>query len=596
MDSPGGAADGLPPPVGSDTEPDTNSDDDDDASSVASVDQDLPAGFSSLCSIKSVDDDMTTWSIVGPVRKDQRIDATIFTHEVHVRGPKALSCREAYARACVRLVSVGMYASLVSTHTSLRIVARNINTDPALDGAQEPSWRDVTGGDPSEADIVKVLRRATAASTGTGRLTIVSTESAADHTWRKYALRQRDRRSARRAVRFYRRRVGENLRQDDRIVRAVSSGACGRVRGAFEFSTASKPGGRARRLKVSHGVTMPRILPSRKEYTEMKRRGVEAVGRVPHRLWTFDTRGEVVVWTFVAGTAQSGTRLYMDAEGRQRELARSGVKRGSLSAAAEGDAHPVVATETMDEDPGAAEDPHLMRDLQLSSTSFLQTANGSDKVCVVALEFDGPALIQKAIKDGFDSSYVGDPRLAANTLTVAADGGPVCRRSLTAVTVTLSTQYLHTHQSPLLPLLYILSGEHQLHSGIGRKLREAIRAVAEHTYLVPFREGSEADADDPSTSFVGVRVSSPLRLCGDNCMQDHFLSLTGGSDAWRCAKAWPCPEEDLLTPSAQSKKVSRLRTVAMVEEHWLLALWTLARWCALRTSTWKCVGGLVGIV
>jgi len=341
---------------------------------------------------------------------------------------------------------------------------------------------------------------------------------------------------------------------------------------------------------------MSRILLSRKEYTEMKWRGVEAVGRVPHRLWTFDTRGEVVVWPFVAGTAQSGTRLYTDIEGRQRELARSGVKRGSLSAAAEGDAHSVVATEKMDEDPGAAEDPHLMRDLQLSSTSFLQTANGSDKVRVVALSFDGPVLIQKTITDGFDSSYVGDPRLAANTLTVAADGGPVCRRSLTAVTVTLSTQHFHTHQSPLLPLLYILSGEHQLHSGIGRQLREAIRAVAEHTYLVPFRDGSEADADDPPTAFVGVRVSSLLRLYGDNCMQDHFLSLTGGSDAWRCAKAWPCPEEYLLTPSSQSKKVSRLRTVAMVEEHWLLAVWTLARWCALRTSTWNCVGGLVGIV
>ncbi|OSX70577.1 hypothetical protein BU14_0717s0004 [Porphyra umbilicalis] len=491
---------------------------------------------------------------------------------------------------------IGYVRQFGSTHTSLRIVARNINMDPALDGAQEPSWRDVTGGDPSEADIVKILRRASAASTDTGRLTVVSTESAADHTWRKHALRQRDCRSARRAVRSYRRRVAEILRQDDRIVRAVSSGACGRVRGAFEFSTASKPGGRARHLKVSHGVTMSRILLSRKEYTEMKWRGVEAVGRVPHRLWTFDTRGEVVVWPFVAGTAQSGTRLYTDIEGRQRELARSGVKRGSLSAAAEGDAHSVVATEKMDEDPGAAEDPHLMRDLQLSSTSFLRTANGSDKVRVVALSFDGPVLIQKTITDGFDSSYVGDPRLAANTLTVAADGGPVCRRSLTAVTVTLSTQHFHTHQSPLLPLLYILSGEHQLHSGIGRQLREAIRAVAEHTYLVPFRDGSEADADDPPTAFVGVRVSSLLRLYGDNCMQDHFLSLTGGSDAWRCAKAWPCPEEYLLTPSSQSKKVSRLRTVAMVEEHWLLAVWTLARWCALRTSTWNCVGGLVGIV
>jgi len=48
MDGPGGAADGLPRPVASDTEPDTDADDDDDASSVAGVDEDLPAGFLSV--------------------------------------------------------------------------------------------------------------------------------------------------------------------------------------------------------------------------------------------------------------------------------------------------------------------------------------------------------------------------------------------------------------------------------------------------------------------------------------------------------------------------------------------------------------------
>jgi len=585
----------------------------DEAAAVAAAH--FPASFA-LCTRVSVKDEMATWSIVGPALPARRVDPLYFTHVVLVRGAAALSSREMYVRACARLVTCGMYASLAATHHSVRLVARNINVDEPT-GLEEPSWTGVVSTALSPADAAALLIRAGRAAQrmrpGTG-LTVTEAQSAATHPWRLYALRQRDRRVARRAVAFYRRRVGEIIQQDSGVVGVLGSSACFRLRRAMELVSRPKDGSVSKRVRVSHGCTMPRLLPSRSAYTALKRSGVDRDGVITHRVWTLDAAGEVEAWTYKPGSAASGERLYTMDDGRVMRLGANGVKRSaacfSVNAADDADLSSAHF---------ADQDTDLAADLKISTNSYIESLDGTERLKVVALEFDGPSLVQRAIDEGLDPTFAGDPRGCSNVITVAADGGPVCRRTLTVVTLTLSTEFIIGYQSPLLPMLFILGGEGQLHSGIGRRLRPAIAAVMHADYLVPTRAHEDADnppplaedtgnpppaaggnelprllLDQPSSMEV-VRAQPLLRVVADLAMQGHLLALTGCADMWRCPSGFPCHVADMGSPSAPSWSLTRPRTIASLETQWLLSVWSFSRWCALRPKLWVCGDGLVGV-
>ena len=457
-------------------------------------------------------------------------------------------------------------------------------------GTEEPCWTGVSPDGLSDTDVTNIFNRVTRLSppgrrTNNG-VTTMDVTPASTHPWRLYTLRQRDRRVARRAVCFYRRRVGQLIEQDGEVVRVLGSGVCSRLRHALELVDGPNDGSVATRVRVSHGLTMPRLLPSRKAYTARKRNGIESEVVSKHWLWTLDDRGEVDAWSYVSGSAASGERRYTTPDGRERRLGSSGTKRSAFAFVFDkSSSGPTAGPASM-----ADQDASLADDLQAASTSFLESSDGRDRTTVVALEFDGPGLIQKALEDGRDLSYKTDPQLAVNVLTVAADGGPVCRRTLTVVTVTLSSELLVGDQSPLLPMVYLLSGEGIMHSGVGRRLRRAIEAVLNGRYCVPYNAAEEA-----TSSMLPLKMHSSLHLCADFAMQDHFLALTGGADEWRCPSGYPCPTKDMNSPSAASLALSRPRTIDMIEQQWRLSTWTFSRWCALRSRLWVAKEGVVGV-
>lgn len=302
---------------------------------------------------------------------------------------------------------------------------------------------------------------------------------------------------------------------------------------------------------------MPHLLPTRKGYTALKRGGVDCNSRVPHSVLTLDDLEDVLVCSFVPGSASAGMRTYAAADGRQSLLARSGARRTASG--------PVYANY----DDGAefstpfdfSEDNTLADDLRISTSSFLEEADWPGRATKVALEFDGSSITQKAIEVGTDPEYDDDPRVASNVLTVSADGGPVCRRTMTVVTLTLSAEFLRSRQTPLMPMLYILSGDNSLHSGIGRRLRHVLQAMLDATYFERLGGGGAGGGQDveygvdavESRAPTAVSLRPPVILVGDFAMQDHFLSMTGGQDRWRCQLGWPCPEEDFATHSTRSR-------------------------------------------
>jgi len=275
----------------SDTDPELGVDFDGAAAVAAAC---FPSTFS-LCKRISVEDGVGTWTIVGPVLPARRADPLKFTHVIHVRGAATLSSREVYVRACGRLVSCGMYASLSATHNSILLIARIINVDEPA-GLDEPSWTNITWTAMIHSNITSLLKRAARLAprtrTGTG-LSVAEASSAATHPWRLYALRQRNRRVARRAVAFYRRRVGQIIQQDRGVVDVLGSNVCSRLRRALELIGRPNDGSVSERLRVSHGCSMPRLLPSRSTYAALKRSGVDKAIAVPHRLWTLGAAREV---------------------------------------------------------------------------------------------------------------------------------------------------------------------------------------------------------------------------------------------------------------------------------------------------------------
>jgi len=292
-------------------------------------------------------------------------------------------------------------------------------------------------------------------------------------------------------------------------------------------------------------------------------------------------------------------------------LGSSGVKRSAASFSINGKHDADLCSARFSD-----QDTTLAADLKISINSFAESLDGTERLKVVALEFDGPALVQRATDEGLNPTIAGDPRSCFNVMTVAADGGPECRRTLTVVTLTLSTEFIVGSQSPLLPMLFILGGEGQLHSGVGRRLRLAIAAVMDAENLVPTRAGANGDlpppvvddddnpppvADDdfafeeqPSSMKV-VRMDQLLRIVADFAMQDHLLGLTGCADMRRRPSGFPCLVADKGSPSAPSWALTWPRTVASLKTQWLLSVWSFSRWCALRPKLWVCGNGVVGV-
>lgn len=299
-----------------------------------------------------------------------------------------------------------------------------------------------------------------------------------------------------------------------------------------------------------------------------------------------------------------------DAAGRRLSTGHAGhAMCGSATMAPAGDGVVRDKAESPEEDVFADDSPlndwggppsaaraegHLTLDeLRILKSSTLEDPDGTDPLVIVAVQFDIVAAIRAAIARRATRCTVAGVVDGAAAWSLGSDGGPICHSSITLFTLTLSASWLVRGRTTMLPVMYILAGEHHMHSALGDRLDALLSEVVDATYEVPVAavgdEEAETDGDSGSSiadeqsiyDWSGPRL---VRIVGDFSILAHIMGLTGGSDDSRCAFSWPCAAENFLSLTSCAEHGGRPRTVADVERQWELVCWLLARWSFLRAS------------
>lgn len=304
---------------------------------------------------------------------------------------------------------------------------------------------------------------------------------------------------------------------------------------------------RATRRRLMYNLTVPKILPTPRLRALLVRHAVDHPSRPSHAMLSLAPCGSVRVWQYVVGSATAGMRYYKDAEGSRKRLAapylrnklRNSQGGGSQCAKlAVSDAVDVVDAVDAITAAGAMSEEDKVALFQITRTTHLEFDDGTGRVVVVAIEFDAAHSVQQAIsKDGVAVPQQSLAGLIAET-TLAADGGPVMRCSMTLFAMCLSTSVLRTAKSStgrtgLLPLLLMLSGEQAIHSALSDRLWRGVNALLERPYVIRL-----VPDGDTGIRWATLRLPRLVRLCGDFAMQSHYLSISGGIH--RCPGQWPC--------------------------------------------------------
>lgn len=238
---------------------------------------------------------------------------------------------------------------------------------------------------------------------------------------------------------------------------------------------------------------------------------------------------------------------------------------------------------------------------RVTKTTYLKKDDGSDREVVVAVEFDAVESLALTLRAGANA-HTKHLSGVTVSVTLAGDGGPVRRTTLTVFTLTISAPIFPTGMSPLVPVLFLLSGEQAIHSAVGSRLREQLKAALSASYAVPLVQSGKGgaverpaeDGGEEKTSTAEFNLPYFLRLCGDFAMLCHLLSLTGGSDQSRCPSWWLCvPHKYLSAAFWLSTPPGGPRLPNTLSQHWLLVVWSLARWCATLRGHWQGAGGQV---
>lgn len=237
---------------------------------------------------------------------------------------------------------------------------------------------------------------------------------------------------------------------------------------------------------------------------------------------------------------------------------------------------------------------HLTLDeLRILKSSTLENPDGTDPLVIVAVQFDIVAAIRAAIARRTKRCTVAGVVDGSAAWSLGSDGGPICHSSITLFTLTLSASWLVSGRTAMLPVMYILAGEHHMHSALGDTLDALLSAVVQATYEVPVAtvEDEEVETDGDSDDSIAEEQSiydwsGPrlVRIVGDFSILAHIMGLTGGSDDSRCAFSWPCFSENFLSLTSCAAHGGRPRTVADVGRQWELVCWQLARWSFLRAD------------
>ena len=639
-----------------------------------------------LCAPISKEDDRCTWLVVGPVLSGDRVDPAEFTFSALVVSKPGLSAREVFARAVAPLIKRGKFSSRAEAVHSLRLLARCTPLDDD-DGVEEPSW-DGLGEDVSDVDCLRVLDRtlrvsgdAVSRRRSDGHVTIQSIGRVRDHPWVKNGVEAQNKRVAKHAVG---RAMGTSgfdrlpVLVQRRAVAGEGSGVFFFLRRATEMVDPSSdeegeeggPRKRARRRDAGYGQKVPRMLPTSRRVRKIIRQAIDDPTTVPHAMLTLGADSSVRVWRYVLGSATKGARWYVLSDGTRKRLAaphhRRSRKKGKHDGDGGGELSDAVDAAAVARDPAA----ELRARLRITRSTYHEDVTDEEELyggasasggrhrrgteLVVAVEFDAVHCLRRAFRAAKPLTEAEVQRAPA-AVTLAGDGGPVRRTSMTILTLTVSSPLLSSGRTPLIPVLFILGGEQALHSAVGERLRERLIVALKETYMVPIKSADTAAASTPPLSpphwsppprpaaplpvsplpvaplpslpahfpvsppppwpppppplppspstphpgsrsgwtFAPFRLPFLLWLCGDFAMISHLLTLTGGGDVNRCPFRWPCLPKGFLSGALLDGEAGCARDGSRLAAHWELVVWSLSRWCTLRRSAWRASGGYI---
>lgn len=133
----------------------------------------------------------------------------------------------------------------------------------------------------------------------------------------------------------------------------------------------------------------------------------------------------------------------------------------------------------------AIPDKDLEEMFHISRPTHLAHADGNWKVVVVGVEYNVAHAVQQAFSTAAVPSTEEEISGAVVDVTVAGDGGPVRRRTLTVFTFTVSTRVLRGGRTPLIPIVFLLGGENAIQSALTDRLREQVRLALVTPYATP---------------------------------------------------------------------------------------------------------------
>lgn len=535
------------------------------------------------------------------------------------------------------------FGSSVEAHESLRFLALRPCTDPVGEGRVEPSWRGLERStDLTVTDCRRLLDRAARVAgevhrTAEGRsvrgdVTVKRRLDLNQHAWVRYFTRLRDRRyivrgaqAVRQAASFdamplerqlgvlaaangatsarYRAALeltppGQNAAEGALAAASHATAADGEpdptqeishrdapARGAHSSGNVGRPvRPRASRRSLAYNTSVPKMLPTPAARAMLIRKAVDHPDRAGHSMLTLSESGAVRVWNYILGSATEGMRWYRGEDGTRKRLAAPHLRRrrktrrtGEAADGVSPEGAPTTARG--DPTPPSLDTDELVSLFHVPRTTHLERIDGSEREIVWGIEYDVAHGVQRALDlDGIPSSAV-DVLQAVNDVTLAGDGGPVRRRTLTVFTISLSSSLLRSGRTPMFPVLFLLCGENFIHSALADRLRFRVNAVLSAQYAAPAAGGGS----------VPLRLPYRVRLCSDFAMLGHFLSISGGIH--RCPGRWPCALMDYLSLLAQEHTRGAPRDPGILSRLWEMAVWALWRWCALFRGPWTAVGG-----
>lgn len=462
-----------------------------------------------------------TWLIRGPVRgwSDDGWRLSVITN---VRACATMAPHEVYARSMKWLVPA-TYLDMEDAYNSVRFVAAARTRANLLWDTTSPnsSYRGLAEGQVlADEDVAQILRHAATTMQGAanrlhaGHVALVRRQCAIDDHVSKQHLRALLRQRSVRAVMDYRNKGAVSMKERwVALLRDVGAGVVARMRRTLELEKPDRhgpAGKRSSRIRISRGFSQMRLLPTAEQLRETRRVAFDAENRVPHFFLTRRAGGEIVRWNYIRGSGSAGIRRYRSTADEQVKRLRG--FNNKYWEQASGEAQAEDDSDVSDDEDGGIffgndnaetegcyapmeRDPRKVLELIAKSHSYLEDDDGNGELRILAVAFDPVTSVQRAI----DTS--ANPRLCctaeslstAAVLTLAADGGTVKGKAVTAYAVAVSWTDLDNGRTDLIPLMYSLSGEKSVDQQVARYLRgmlQEINAASFTVAVVPAVPGS----------------------------------------------------------------------------------------------------------